>query len=217
MKLFNFPNRLVLGKINIQEVTLTRSNQKISLCHKGTTDKNSQYIFFIKFLFRFINLVKNSNLEKRLMKGYVKRLRNKYLLKNIHLTCEKNFIPLNFISSHFDKLSQKVGDGNFNEINRNLSKYDINFGAEMFMALNSCPTFYIKLYWRAIYGNESRIAKFASNIIRKANDGFKVKAQKIFARISSVIGFQHISFHHEGSSSNILNIELTKNMDVKGN
>ena len=85
------------------------------------------------------------------------------------------------------------------------------------MALNSCPTFYIKLYWRAIYGNESRIAKFASNIIRKAKDGFKVKAQKIFARISSVIGFQHISYRHNGSSSNTLNIELTKNMDVKGN
>ena len=86
----------------------------------------------------------------------------------------------------------------------------------MFIALNSCPTFYVKLYWKAIYGNESRIAKFASNIIRKANDGFKVKAQKIFARTSSVIGFQHISFHHEGNRSIAMNIELSKNMDVKG-
>ena len=162
-------------------------------------------------------MVKNSNLEERLIKGYVKRLRNEYLLKNIRLTCEKKFIPLNFISSHFDKLSQKVGDGNFNEISRNLSKDDINFGAEMFMSLNSCPTFYVKLYWKAIYGNESRIAKFASNIVRKAKDSFKVKAHKIFAKISSVIGFKHISFHHEGSSSNAFNIELTKNMDVKGN
>ena len=86
----------------------------------------------------------------------------------------------------------------------------------MFIALNSCPTFYVKLYWKAIYGNESRIAKFASNIIRKANDGFKVKAQKIFARTSSVIGFQHISFHHEGNRSIAMTIELSKNMDVKG-
>ena len=41
----------------------------------------------------------------------------------------------------------------------------------------------LRLYWKAIYGSESRIAKFASNIIRKAKDGFKVKAQKIFAKI----------------------------------
>ena len=70
-----------------------------------------------------------------------------------------------------------------------ITKEDINFGGEMFMALNSCPTFYVKLYWKLIYGHESRVAKFASNIIRKAEDGFKARAQKIFAKISSVIGF----------------------------
>ena len=148
------------------------------------------------------------------MQGYVKRLRNEYLLKNINLPCEEKFIPFSFISYHFDKLSQMVRKVNFYEISRNSSKDDINFGAEMFMNLNSCPTFFVKLYWKAIYGNESRIAKFASNIIRKAKDGFKVKAQKIFARISSVLGFQHISLHHK--RSNALNIELSKYMDVEG-
>ena len=107
-------------------------------------------------------------------------------------------------------------DTNFDEISKNLSKDDINFGGEMFMALNSCPTFYVKLYWKIIFGNESKIAKFASNIIRKAEDGFKVKAQKIFKKISSVIGFQHISFHHEGNKSIAMTIELSKNLDVKG-
>ena len=175
------------------------------------------YVFSLNF-FRFINLV-NSNSEKRLIQGYVKRLRNKYLLKNIHLPCEGKFIRQDFISFHYDDLSQMVGDfndTNFDEISKNLSKDDINFGAEMFMALNSCPTFYVKLYWKIIFGNESKIAKFASNIIRKAEDGFKVKAQKIFAKISSVIGFQHISFHHEGNRSIAMNIELSKNLDVKG-
>ena len=163
--------------------------------------------------FRFIDLVTNSNSEKRLIQDYVKRLRNEYLNKYIDLACEEKFIPLNFISFHFDKLSELVGDtfdGFFP------SKDEINFGAEMFMALNSCPTFYVKLYWKVIYGNESRIARFASNIIRNAKDGFKVRAQRIFAKISSVIGFQHISYHHEGNRSIAMNIELTKNMDVKG-
>ncbi len=160
-------------------------------------------------------MVTNSKLEKRLIQGYVKRLRNEYLLKNVDLTCEGKFIP-SYTSLHFEKLSQMVGERNFDVIGRNSSKDDINFGAELFIALNSCPTFYVKLYWKAIYGNESRIARFASNIIRNAKDGFKVRAQRIFAKISSVIGFQHISYHHEGNRSIAMNIELTKNMDVKG-
>ena len=167
--------------------------------------------------FRFIDLVTNSNSEKKLIQDNVKRLRNEYLLKNIHLNCERKFVPLDFITLHFERLSQMVGDTNFDEISRNSSKDDINFGAEMFMALNSCPSFYVKLYWKAIYGNESRMANFAANIIRKAEEGFKVRAQKIFAKISSVIGFQHIAYQHEGNKSIAMNIELTKNLlDIKG-
>ena len=161
-------------------------------------------------------MVTNSNLEKRLIKDYVKRLRIEYLLNNMHLTCQEKFIPFDFISLHFYTLSQMVGNGNSDVIGRNSSKDDINFGAEMFMSLNSCPTFYVKLYWKVIYGNESRMARFATNIIRKAKDSFKAKAQRIFAKISSVIGFKHISYHHEGNKSITMNIELSKNMDVKG-
>ena len=212
-------------------------------------------------------MVINSNSEKRLIQDYVKHLRKEYLLKNIHLPCDEKFIPSNFISSHFDKLSQMVGERNSNEISKRsiddyyydyydyyyydstnsstttkistssttstssattpttstttppstTTKDDINFGAEMFMALNSCPTFYVKLYWKAIYRNESRIAQFASNIIWKAEDSFKGRAQKIFAKISAVIGFQHITYRNEGNRSIAMNNELSKNMlDIKG-
>ena len=153
-------------------------------------------------------MVENS--ERRLIQGYVERLRIEYLIQNIHLTCDGGFIPLNFISLHFEKLSQMVGDTRSSyEINRNLSRSDINSAAEMFMALNSCPSFYEKLYWKAIYGNESRMAKFASNIVRKAKDSFKSRAQKIFAKISSMLGFKHITYNHDGESTskNILDIE----------
>ncbi len=114
-------------------------------------------------------------------------------------------------------MSQLFGGKFSEEIGRKLSKNDIKFGAEMFMALNACPSFYAKLYWKAIYGNESRMARFASNIIKKAKDGFKVSAQKIFSKISSVIGFKYISYHHEGNRSIAMNIDLSKNMlDVEG-
>ena len=147
----------------------------------------------------------------------MKRLRIEYLIKNIDLTCENSFIPLKIIISHFENLSKMVGGKSSHEINRNLSRSDINSAAEMFVALNSCLTFYVKLYWQLIYGNESRMTKFASNIIRKTEDGFKVKAQKIFAKISSVIGFQHISYHHEGNTSIAINNDLSKNMfDITG-
>ena len=76
----------------------------------------------------------------------------------------------------------------------------------MFLALNSCPSFYVKLYWKAIYGNESRMAQFATNIIQKANNDFKARAQKIFAKISSVLGFQYIFHHYDGKESTYKNI-----------
>ena len=122
--------------------------------------------------------------------SYVRRLRIEYLIKHTDLTCEKAFIPLQNILNNFEKLSQMIEIKSPQEINLNSTRSDINFGAEMFLALNSCPSFYVKLYWKAIYGNESRMAIFASNIIRKAKDDFKGKAQKIFSKISSVLGFQ---------------------------
>ena len=122
--------------------------------------------------------------------SYVKRLRIEYLIKHTDLICEKVFIPLQNILNNFENLSQMIEIENPQEVNLNLTRSDINFGAEMFLALNSCPSFYVKLYWKAIYGNESRMAIFASNIIRKAKDDFKGKAQKIFRKISSVLGFQ---------------------------
>ena len=165
--------------------------------------------FSLNFL-RFINLVQNSSLERKPIKDYAKSLRIEYLIKNSDLTCEKSFIPLNFIPLHFEKLSQMVGNTKSSyEINSNLSRSDINSAAEMFMALNSCPSFYVKLYWKVIYGNESRMAKLASNIIQKAKDGFKARAQKIFAKISSMLGFKHVTYNHDGerTSKNILDIE----------
>ena len=97
------------------------------------------------------------------------------------------------------------------EISKYLSRSNIDVIAKMFLSLNSCPSFYGKLYWKVIYGRESRIVKFASNIIRKAKDDFKGKARTIFAKLSSVLGFKYISYHYEGNniigSNNVLDIK----------
>ena len=109
-----------------------------------------------------------------------------------------------------------LGDKSPQEIYRNSSGSNIN-SAKMFIALNACPSFYVKLYWKTIYGPSSRISMLASNILKKAKGDFKIKALKIFAKMSSVLGFQHISYHHRGNRSIASNIDLSKNiLDIKG-
>ena len=122
-------------------------------------------------------------------------------------------MPVKDIKNNIEKFSQMVGGNSSQDIKRNFSKSDISNTGKMFLALISCPSFYERLYKKAIYGPKSRIAMLASNIVRKTKADFEVKAQKIFAKISSVLGFKHISYHHQGNK----NIALTKNMfDMKG-
>ena len=80
----------------------------------------------------------------------------------------------------------------------------------MFMALNVCPSEFIRLYRRALYGPQSRIAILALNIAKKATNDLKIKAIKILAKITSLLEFQHISYNHEGNGS------FEKKFDVKG-
>ena len=89
----------------------------------------------------------------------------------------------------------------------------------MFFAMNSCPSPIVRLYWRVMYGDKSRITLMASNIIKKVQDDLRIKARKIFGRITSVLGFQHITDYPKGNQSDFTIItELRKNiLGVKGN
>ena len=131
----------------------------------------------------------------------MKTLRLEYLKENMELKCDKAFIPLGNILINYENLSHMVGVFKSSEQNRNLSKKDINASAEMFMYLNSCPSFYVKLYWKTIYGPKLRMAMLATNIAKKAKKDFKLKATQIFAKISEVLGFKHISYHYKGNES----------------
>ena len=169
-------------------------------------------------LFRFVNSVKASSLDKELIWSHVKTIRFEYLKKIINLECDNNILTPNVIKN-FEIFLQIIGSENSHQMSRNLTKSSMNYLIEMFLALSSCPSFQEKLYLKAIYGNGtiSRIAMLTSNIMRKAKDDFKMKATKIFAKISSVLGFKYISYHHEGNQSFDDMIQLTKNIsDVKG-
>ena len=166
------------------------------------------------YLLRFANTFSSLN-DRKSIWSHISSLRFKNLKRNIGTKCAKGFIPTEDISDNFDKLSQMVG--NINRLTDNLSTSDLYEASKMFSALNLCPSFLLKVYWDAIYGPSSRIAMFASNILKKAKGGDKEKAIKIFAKISSMLGFQHISYHQGNKSSGRNYISLKKNLfKVKG-
>ena len=75
------------------------------------------------------------------------------------------------------------------------------------------------MYWKAFYEskNIATIALFASNIIKHSEPNLKMKAQRVFAKITPVLGFKHIQYHHEKNQSCGKNVELMKNIaDIKG-
>ena len=137
-------------------------------------------------------------MDEKVLWSHIKVLRLEYLKKNSNIECEasddrNSFIDEQNMKHILEKLSQIFRVFSSDQSNKNLSKTDINVGAEMFVALNSCPSNYVKLYWNVIYGPESRIALLALKILKKANIDFKKEALKIFSKISLVLGFQHIN------------------------
>ena len=170
----------------------------------------------LTYILRFVNSVKSSNVENKVIWSHIPSLRNKYL-KNSISRCIDGFIFDEYISNNFEKISPLVGNQGSEDIKYNISKSEVNEAAKMFFALNSCPSFFEKLYWKAIYGPESRISMLASNILKKAEGGLKEIALKIFGKICSVLRFQYISYHHGENKSVDRNIKLTKNiLDVMG-
>ena len=160
-------------------------------------------------LLRFVNTVSDSKLDKQLIWTHIKTLRLNYLMKNTHLDCINNFIPGEEIRNNLEKLSQSIGGNITEEVDWNLSNNELHTWAEMFFKMNSCPSFYVKLYSKVIYGSKSRIPMLASNIIKRANLDFNIKAIKIFSKISSILGFQYISLYNEEKKSfekNIVNV-----------
>ena len=173
------------------------------------------------FIFRFINAVTKSRLDKKGIWVHLTNVRFKYLHHNINFEkCKRDFIPIEDIGPNLDKLSNLIGVNSSDQINKNLSEKDINVAAEMFFGLNACPSINEKLYWKAIYGTNSSVetALLASNIIKRSTNDFKRGSMKIFAKISKVLGFQHILFHEEefNNSGSKNTLMMIKQLDAKG-
>ncbi len=136
------------------------------------------------------------------------------LKTNMNKDCS-GFLPKAEIELIQRKIEQKFLVFNISdEKNVSLSKQQINFGAEIFMILNTCSDFYKKIYLNAFYGPQSRIGQLSLNIYKKSTPDFKEKAKKIFAKVTSALGFKYIQHTMDANGS----IEFTKNIQsVRGN
>ena len=152
-------------------------------------------------------MVVYSGLDKRVIWSHIKTLRFENLKKDITLKCDAIYtsylIPLENIVQNLETILRKVRVENFH-LNRNLTKHDVNLGAEMFIVLNSCPSIHEKLYWEVAYGPKSTVVLKALNIFKKAKDNFKLESLKIFSKITSMLQFKHISFKKSKKQSIVL-------------
>ena len=174
-----------------------------------------------KYNGRFVNIITKKELNEEMILSHLQNLRFNYLKKNIDLTCDNQeslFIPNQHIENNLETLSKLLKVDTDDKVDVNLSKEKINKGADLFFALNFCPSEIVRLYWRVMYGNKQRIAIMASNIIKKVNENLRIKALKIFAKVTSVLGFQYITNYPAGNQSfSTMKTELGKNiLGVKG-
>ena len=160
---------------------------------------------------RFVQTVLSTLLDKKVIWSHLRTIRFEYLKKNVDLKCDNNFVPQENITKNVDKLSQLIGVKSVEIANGNYSKNDINAAGKMFLYLNACPSFHVRLFQKVIYGRKSRIAMLASNIMKKSNDDFKIKAIKIMAKIFQLFGFQYITNYFKENESFRKNIVLNIN------
>ena len=161
---------------------------------------------------RFVQTVLNALLDEKVIWSHLRTIRFEYLKKNADLKCDDSFVPQENITKNIDKLSQLLGVKSVEVANGNFSKNDVNVAGKMFMYLNACPSFHVRLFWKVIYGRKSRIAMLASKVVKKSNDHFQNKAIKIMAKIFQLFGFQYITNFKEKESFGknlVLNINAT--------
>ena len=92
------------------------------------------------------------------------------------------------------------------KVNFEFSKSTTNSFYEMFLALTEPPSYFERLYSKTIYGPQSRLLLLASNIVNKSPTKFKLKAERIFTKITSIV----LKKYHNESLRNRTDISFVK-------
>ena len=150
---------------------------------------------------RFVNMVSKQILEENTAWEKIRTKRFDYVKRNADIECiEGNTIPEQEINSNYEKLSELLQAWNVtDQINENTTKNKIEIGGKMYLTLNSCPSFFERLYHKVIYGHRLQTPILSLNILRNTKEDLKIKALNIFAKIISVFGFQYIQDESDNS------------------
>ena len=176
--------------------------------------------YALLYFIRFINLITNKNIPTKITPKILQTLRMKVVKQNDEILCtDGGFIPENEIRLNYEKLINLVKGENITMVaEEKLSKTIIRKGGKMFSSLNSCPSFYEKLYFKIIFGSktQSMIARSALNIAKEAKE-FQQKALQIFSKFTSFLGYENIQYDNDSSVFNTVfstNIPPAKNIKL---
>ena len=130
-------------------------------------------------------------------------IRLKYIKEEKDKKCyDGNFISEKDVEQNLVKLMEVLRVFNISEtVNIKLSKNKIKTGGKMFVSLNSCPSVYIILYKKILYGPQSGIAIQALNLLKSTKREFRATAIKIFARIISSLGYKYLKNTYKNASN----------------
>ena len=91
-------------------------------------------------------------------------------------------------SCNIEKLSHLLKTKNISDkVNEEFLKSNTKSLDEMFLALTEPPSYFEKLYYKTIYGPQTRLILLASNIVNKSPTKFRLRAKRIFTKITSIV------------------------------
>ena len=133
-------------------------------------------------------------LEKAHTWQHVKSIRAKYYKRNSVKNCT-GFVPDEDIKKHFDSLSLLLGVDNVTNKIESLSEKDISDGAEMFVYLNSCPSYWVYFYHEILDAKNSfpEIIQLTLNTLkRRTKKEGQFIASQFLSKLSPELGFEYI-------------------------
>ena len=136
----------------------------------------------IDVMCRFVNMIEKSNFtDNEIWKNIIN-------LQFERLKRKPNAKQKEYIIEDLEKLSNLLGMKNISDrvLDEKFLRITTYSPDEMFSAFIAHPSYFEKLYSKTIYGPKSRLLMLALNIIKKSPNNFKLKAKKIFSKITSM-------------------------------
>ena len=133
-------------------------------------------------------------LDNALTWQYVKSIRAEYYERNSVKICS-GFVPDEDIKQHFESLSMLLGVNNVTSTIVNVTEIDISNGAEMFVYLNSCPSYWVYFY-HELFNSTNAVSEMIQLTLetskRKTVRKGEYIAGQLLSKLSAELGFEFL-------------------------